>query len=163
MDLAYFCLIGNDFFSHCHKPPNSLKSTLFYHWFSWTLSINYWHHWQPAKRSATIHFTRWRHQMETFSALLAICAGNSPVTGEFTAQRPVTRSFNVFFDLRLNTRLSKQWWGWWFETLSRPLWRHCNDSFKSHATLWYKPRVLRTTGANAPVGGRPQSMFADEG
>ena len=41
----------------------------------------------------------WRHQMETFSALLAICAGNSPVSGEFPAQRPVTRSFNVFFDL----------------------------------------------------------------
>ena len=40
--------------------------------------------------------------METFSALLAICAGNSPVHGEFPAQRPVTRSFGVFFDLRLN-------------------------------------------------------------
>ena len=69
----------------------------------------------------------WRHQMETFSALLAICAGNSPVPGEFPAQRPVTQSFDVFLDLRLNKRLSKQWWGWWFETLSRPLWRHCND------------------------------------
>ena len=43
--------------------------------------------------------------METFSALLAICAGNSPVDGEFTAQRPVTRSFDVFFDLHLNKRL----------------------------------------------------------
>ena len=39
--------------------------------------------------------------MEIFSALLAICAGNSPVTGEFPAQRPVTRSFGVFFDLRI--------------------------------------------------------------
>ena len=68
----------------------------------------------------------WRHQMETFSALLAICAENSPVPGEFTAQRPVTRSFDVFFDLRLNKRLSKQWWGWWFETLLHPLWRHRN-------------------------------------
>ena len=52
--------------------------------------------------------------------------------GEFTgprwfpAQRPVTRSFDVFFDLRLNKRLSKQSWGWWFETLSCPLLRHCN-------------------------------------
>ena len=46
--------------------------------------------------------------METFSALPAICAGNSPVPGEFPAQRPVTRSFGVFFDLRLNKRLSKQ-------------------------------------------------------
>ena len=42
----------------------------------------------------------WRHQMETFSALLAICAGNSPVPGEFPTQRPVTRSFDVFLDLR---------------------------------------------------------------
>ena len=46
--------------------------------------------------------------METSSALLAICAGNSPVAGEFPAQRPVTRSFDVFLDLRLNKRLSKQ-------------------------------------------------------
>ena len=46
--------------------------------------------------------------MEIFSALVAFCAGNSPVTGEFPAQRPVTRSFDVFCDLRLNKRLSKQ-------------------------------------------------------
>ena len=52
--------------------------------------------------------------------------------GEFTgprwipAQRPVTWSFDVFFDLRPNKRLSKQSWGWLFETLSRPLWRHCH-------------------------------------
>ena len=51
--------------------------------------------------------------METFSVLQAICAENSPVTGEFPAQRLVTRSFDVFFDLRLTKRLSKQWWGWW--------------------------------------------------
>ena len=69
----------------------------------------------------------WRHQMETFSALLAFCAGNSPVPGEFPAQSPVTRSFEVFFDLRPNKRLNKQSWGWWFETPSRPLWRHSND------------------------------------
>ena len=54
----------------------------------------------------------WRHQMETFSALLAICVGNSPVPGEFPAQRPETRSFDVFFDLRPNKRLSKQSWGY---------------------------------------------------
>ena len=72
------------------------------------------------------NFTWWCHQMATFSALLAICAGNSPVAGEFTAQRPVTRSFDVFFDLCLIKRLSKQSWGWWFETLSRPVWLHCN-------------------------------------
>ena len=74
--------------------------------------------------------TWWRHQMETFSALLAICAGNSPVPGEFPTQRPVTGSFDVFFDLCLNKRLRKQSRGWWFETLSCPLWRHRNDVFK---------------------------------
>ena len=71
-------------------------------------------------------FPLWRHQMETFSALLALCEGNPLVTGGFLSQRPVTRSFDVFFDLHLNKRLSKQSWGWWFETLSYPLWRHCN-------------------------------------
>ena len=43
-----------------------------------------------------------------FSALLAICAGNSPVTGEFPSQSPVTQSFDVFFDPHLDKRLSKQ-------------------------------------------------------
>ena len=71
--------------------------------------------------------TWWHHQMATFSALQAICAGNSPVTGEFPAQRPVTRSFDIFLDLHLNKRLSKQSWGWWFEMPSRSLWRHCNE------------------------------------
>ena len=68
----------------------------------------------------------WRHQMGTFSALVVLCAGNSPVAGEFTSQRPVTRSFDVFFDLRPNKRFSKQSWGWRFETPSRSSWRHCN-------------------------------------
>ena len=83
-------------------------------------------------------FTWWHHQMETFSALLAVCAGKSPGT------RPVTRSFDVFFDLRLNKRLSKQWRGWWFETLSRPLWRHRNAVFSidayTHVCCWGYPR-----------------------
>ena len=57
---------------------------------------------------------------------------SSPLCGEFTGpgefptKRPVTRSSDVFFDLRLNKRLSKQPWGWWFETPSWSLWRHCN-------------------------------------
>ena len=81
--------------------------------------------WEPKK----CPYIWWRHQMETFSALLAICAGNLPVTGEFPAQRPVTRSLDVLFDLRLNKRLSKQWWGWWFGTPLCPLWRHCMFCF----------------------------------
>ena len=66
----------------------------------------------------------WRHQMETFSAILAICAGKSPASGDFPAQRPVTRSFDVCFDLCLNKRLRKQSRVWWFDTLSPPLWRN---------------------------------------
>ena len=54
--------------------------------------------------------------------------------GEFPTQRPVTRSFDVFFDLRLNKRLSKQPWGWWFETPSWSLWRQCNDI---NITMWF--------------------------
>ena len=87
----------------------------------------------------------WRHQMGTFSALLALCAGNSPVSGEFTAQRPVTRSFNIFFDLRPNKRLSKQSRCWWFEMPSRPLWRHYNV-----------PRLIQRNHTIVPVPLRQQ-------
>ena len=74
------------------------------------------------------------------SALLALCGGNSPVTSEFPTQRPVTRSFDVYFDLRLNKRLSEQSRGWWFETPSRSLWRHCNvDRFKSQQSGNHAP------------------------
>ena len=61
-------------------------------------------------------------------------------SGEFPVQRPVTRSFDVFFDLPLNKRLSKQSWGWWFETLSRPLWCHCNVTVKFGRGLAVLPR-----------------------
>ena len=73
----------------------------------------------------------WRHQMETFSTLLALCEGNSPVTREFPSQRPVTRSLDVFFHRDLNKRLSKQSRRWWFETLSCSLRRHCNGIITS--------------------------------
>ena len=76
--------------------------------------------------------------METFSALLTICAGNSPVPGAFPAQRPVTRSFDVSFDLHPHKPLSKQWWGWWYETLSCPLWRHGNE----YATVTVLARLI---------------------
>ena len=78
---------------------------------------------------------RWRHQMETFSALLVICVGNSLVTGEFPAQRPVTRSSDVFFELCLNKWLGKQSPGWWFETPSCSLWCHCNGTNQYHQLM----------------------------
>ena len=89
--------------------------------FSWLLKIS-------------IHKLKFTHS-KSFSALLAVRAGNSPVTGEFPTQRSVTRSFEVFFDLLPNKRLSKQWWGWWFETQSCPLWRHCHDVGHDHCLL----------------------------
>ena len=78
--------------------------------------------------------------METFSELLAICVGNSSVPGEFPAQRPVKRSFDVFFHLRMNKRLRKQSWGWWFGTLSRPLWCHRNVCGKLPGPTWFPPQ-----------------------
>ena len=53
-------------------------------------------------------FSWWRHQTQTFSTLLVLCEGNLPITGGFPPERPVSRSFDVFFDLRLNKRLSNQ-------------------------------------------------------
>ena len=61
--------------------------------------------------------------METFSALLALCEGNSLVTGGFPSQRPVVRSFDFF--PHLNKGLRKQSRRRWFETPSRSL---CKDS-----------------------------------
>ena len=81
-------------------------------------------------QDGNISISWWRQQMEIFSALLSLCAGNLPVTGEFPARRPVTLSFDVFFDLRLNKRLGKQSRHWWFETSPCSLWRHCNDELK---------------------------------
>ena len=87
-----------------------------------------------------------RHQMKTFSALLAHCVGNLPVTGEFPAQKPVTRSFDVFFHLHLNKRLSKQSWGWWFKTPSRSLWRHCNVMLQGHRNVLWNWHASQTQG-----------------
>ena len=62
-----------------------------------------------------------------------------PLCEEFTghrwipSQRPVTRSFDVFFHLCPNKRLSKQSWGWWFETQSCSLWRHCDNSYTTNS------------------------------
>ena len=68
--------------------------------------------------------------------------------GEFTGHRwippqwPVTRNFDVFFDLRLNKRLSKQSWGWWFETPSHSLWRHCNVNRLHYYTIRFHADIM---------------------
>ena len=84
-------------------------------------------------------FTWWRNQMETFSAFLALCGGNPPVSGGYSSQRPETWSFDVFFDVRLNKRLSKQSRYRCFETPGRSLWRHCKE------TPWWRSWSGRPT------------------
>ena len=56
----------------------------------------------------------------------------------FPTQRPATRSFDVFIDLRLNTRLSKQSWDWWFGTPLCSLWRHCNELYELRCVCFWK-------------------------
>ena len=82
---------------------------------------------EVASSSRIINLIWWHHEMETFSALLALCEGKPPVTGWFPPQRSVTRSFDVCFDLRLNKRLSKQSTARCFDTPSCSLWRHCYE------------------------------------
>ena len=78
------------------------------------------------------HYRRRHHHNDLIWIYVMMTSSNgnvfrvSPVTGEFPAQRPVTRSFDDFFHLHLNEWLSKHWWDWWYKTPSRLLWRHCN-------------------------------------
>ena len=95
---------------------NSTQNILPINW-----EIRYWDS-VDILRARMCFWNAWCYQVETFSALLALCVGTSPVTGEFPSPRPVTR---------LNKRLGKQSWGWWFETPSRPLWRHSNGALIS--------------------------------
>ena len=71
--------------------------------------------------------------------------------GDFPAQRPVTRSFDVFFDLRPNKRLSKQPWGWWFETPSWSLWRQCNGSNTLRRNCIQPPVIVKLSFARRNI------------
>ena len=74
------------------------------------------------------------------SASRALCEGNPSVTDGFPSQRPVVRSFDVFFDLRLNKRLGKQSRRRWVETTLSSLWRHCNGMEMQRGQI---PRVVK--------------------
>ena len=113
---------------------NTLKFSVATVFIKLGLDILYLHwelsHWEQSASFILWHLTH-RHFMITssngdiFRVTGPLC-GEFTGPGEFPTQRPVTRSFDVFFDLRLNKRLSKQPWGWWFETPLWSLWRHCN-------------------------------------
>ena len=60
-----------------------------------------------------------------FRVAVPLWGGGATVTGWL--QWSVTRNFDVFFDLHLNKYLNNEWRRQWFETLSRSLWRQCND------------------------------------
>ena len=77
----------------------------------------------------------WCYVMETFSALLAICEGKSPVTGELPIERPMTRSFVVFLDLRLNN-------DWINNREAGNLRRHCVHYDVTVMLNWWGPRSL---------------------
>ena len=90
-------------------------STIFgQHWLKWWLAAC-WHHMMTSSNGNIFRVTG------------PLC-GEFTGPGEFPAQRPVTQSFDVFFHLRLNKRLSKQPWDWWFETPGWSLWRHRNET-----------------------------------
>ena len=90
----------------------------------------------------------WRHGIETYPRCWDFVRGIQS-TGGFPSQRPVTRSFDVFFHLRLNKRLSKQSRRLWFETPSRSLWRHCNGCFWCvllfRSAIWNHPMACART------------------
>ena len=96
------CCINMQHIFYCCFKMSSYRSME--HIYPYYSGLLYWHRDGRVSQEDVLTHTWWRHQMETFCALLAICAGNSPVPGEFPAQRPVTRNFDVFFDLRLNKR-----------------------------------------------------------
>ena len=83
--------------------------------------------------TTTMHYMMTSSNGKIYRVTGPLC-GEFTGPGEFPTQRPVTRSFDVFCDLRLNKLLSKQQWGWWFETPSCSLSRQCND-LMSHV-LW---------------------------
>ena len=126
------------------RMPASSNFYAVYHSGSWiTLKVTTYEH--------IICLTTWTVKKSIFhikSPLMTSSSGNIfRVTGllcgefigpdEFPSQRPVMRSFDVFFDLCLNKQVSKQSWGWWSETPSSSLWRQCNVGF----TLSIRPSL----------------------
>ena len=122
-------LMGRDFhaLAECkHRSPSRLASGVL----------------EPYHHYGHDDVTKWKH----FPRYWPFCPG------EFPSQRPVTRSFDVFLWSAPDKRLSKQLWGWWFETLSRSLWRHCNGITKTWTDHW-RCSVSRDEGPRLGASG----------
>ena len=128
------------FVTHTHMCNRSHFSSTT-HGGHWNARMRHWSwQWRWSKlehKWSRLEKSWWRHQMETFSALLVFVRGihRSPVNSPHTGQCRGALMFRLI--CALNKRLSKQSWGWWFEMPSRSLWRHCNETF------WYWCRVKR--------------------
>ena len=94
------------------------------YWYFFVNCFKIWKHSTPPLSNIPLFMMTSSNR--NISALLVLCEGNPPVTGGFSKKRPVTRSVDVSFDLRLNKRLSKKSGRRWFDTPLRSLWRHCN-------------------------------------
>ena len=132
-----------------------VQFTIFQHWFrqrlvAFSAPSHYLNQCWP---SSPTHICGTRGRWINSTSLIMMTSSNGnifrvtgPLCGEFTgpgefpAQRPVTRSFDVFFDLRPNKRLSKQAWGWWFKTPSWSLWRRCNVVGMHGTCCWWQSR-----------------------
>ena len=109
----------------------------------WTF-VNEIHRWPLDSPQKIKYCDKCLHvMMSTWITLISLCFGSYDDVIKWKhfpryepPQRPVKQSFDVFFDPRLNKRLNKQSWGWWFETPSRPLWRHCNVVNEITADQW---------------------------
>ena len=130
--------------THSHHWSNTDTYMRHFAWMSWikrhgTCS----HHWSNNLGTLSCGQVSVTLMMTSSNGNIFLVTGH--LCGEFTspsefpAHRPVTQSFDVFFDLRLNKRLSKQSWGWWFEMISCPLSRYRNVTWRSDTcrlSLW---------------------------
>ena len=98
--------------------------------------------------------------METFSALLTLCVGNSPVPGEFPHKGQWGGALMFLWINALNKRLSKQSWGWWFDKPSRSLWRHCNECSLNRAVNAGTTDLASSFGINGLVKQTYRTIIA---
>ena len=136
---AEYCQCWNRFSSNYFRICNDISCFKERDCFPVLIYNNRWHLYIDLYRC--IFAASWRrHQIETFSTLLTLCAGNSPVTlnSPHKGQRGGALEFSLI--CALNKRLSRQSWGCSFETPPCSSWRHCDVTHSTYGhvcILWY--------------------------